>query len=429
MPAAARASGKTVAIVGAGLAGLAAAQTLTQRGHKAVVFEARGRIGGRVWTSRAWTDVPVDMGASWIHGTAGNPLTELSDRFGAARAGTSYERAITFDAEGREIDIVRETEAVEAFIGKARKGASAKTSLKDAIVSGPHWSRMRAREKRIARHVVNSTVEQEYGGAWSEVSAKYFDEAEDFDGGDVLFPNGFGQVADGLAHGLDIRLTQEIRRVSPMRQGVRLELGTGQSFDADHAVIAVPLGVLKPERLRFSEPLTRARRDAIAALKLGLLNKCWLRFDRVQWPQNVDWIEWLGPRDGYWAEWVSLARGLTLPVLLGFNAGDQARDVEKLSDRETVADAHAALKAMFGSSFPAPIAAQVTRWSMDSLSVGSYSFNPAGYAAGMREALAGLDWGGKLAFAGEAASPEYFGTAHGAYLSGVAAANAILQDR
>lgn len=423
--AASQAGGKTVAIVGAGLAGLAAAQTLAARGLKTVVFEARSRVGGRVWTSRAWPDLPVDMGASWIHGTQGNPLTALSDRHGLARVETRYERGVLFDEAGRELDLDRDQRLAEAFIKKARKRAAAKASLKDAIEADPQWAAMDGRTRRILRHVVTSTVEHEYGGAWSELSARYFDEGDEFEGGDVLFPNGFGEIPERLAYGLDIRLEHVVRRVAPTRSGVRIDFAIGQSFDAAHAVIAVPLGVLKSGRLSFAEPLARSRQSAISTLKMGLLNKCWLRFDRIQWPPRADWIGWLGPRDGFWAEWISLAPSLNFPVLLGFNAGDQARDVEKLSDRDTVADAHMALKAMFGSSFPSPIAAQVTRWSLDPLAAGSYSFNPAGYAPGMREALAGPDWDGRLMFAGEAASAEYFGTAHGAYLSGLAAAKEI----
>jgi monoamine oxidase len=422
---AALARGKTVAVIGAGLAGLAAARDLTAKGFKAVVFEARDRIGGRVWTSRVWPDAPVDMGASWIHGVKRNPLTAISDRAGIDRVATRYDNVVRLDAGGQAIDLDREEAAAESFIAQARARAVKGASLEEAITGDPRWASMSARERRVLRHVVNSTVEHEYSGDWRETSAKYYDAGEEFPGDDVLFRGGFGQVAAVLAKGLAVRLGQTVRQIGPARAGVRLSLSSGQTFEADHAVIAVPLGVLQAGRIGFSEPLRRERQDAIAALRMGLLNKCWLRFDRVAWPSGVDWIEWLGPRDGYWAEWVSLAPSLKIPLLVGFNAGDQARAVETLSDRDTVADAHAALKAIFGSSFPPPIAAQTTRWSKDPLTLGAYSFNAVGYRPGMRAALSGMDWDGRLVFAGEAASADYFGTAHGAYLSGVEAAEAI----
>ena len=159
---------------------------------------------------------------------------------------------------------------------------------------------------------------------------------------------------------------------------------------------------------------------------MGLLNKCWLRFDRVVWPDDVDWIGWLGPQAGYWGEWVSLARSTGAPVLLGFNAADAAKTIEQASDRDTAGAAHDTLRTMFGSRFPAPVAAQITRWGQDRFSLGSYSFNAVGTGPATRQALAGPDWGGRLWFAGEACAPTFFGTAHGAVLSGRGVAQELL---
>jgi phytoene dehydrogenase-like protein len=70
-----------VVVVGAGVAGLAAARALALGGQRVVVLEARDRIGGRTWTDSS-LGVPVDLGASWIHGVDGNPLWALAPRFG-----------------------------------------------------------------------------------------------------------------------------------------------------------------------------------------------------------------------------------------------------------------------------------------------------------------------------------------------------------
>jgi monoamine oxidase len=83
---------------------------------------------------------------------------------------------------------------------------------------------------------------------------------------------------------------------------------------------------------------------------------------------------------------------------------------------------------MFGTRFPAPIDAQITRWGQDQYSFGSYSYNPVGTGPDTRDALAGSDWDGQLWFAGEATSTDYFGTTHGAVLSGREAALGIMED-
>jgi monoamine oxidase len=266
----------------------------------------------------------------------------------------------------------------------------------------------------VVTYLINSRLEQEYGGPARLLSAWHGQEAEEFDGPDVLFPGGFDQITTHLAHGLDIRLSAEVTAFEPGA----VRLADGSRFTADRVICTLPLGVLQSGRVQFGEPLARGRQAAIAGLRMGLLNKCWLRFDRVLWPNDVDWIGWLGPRAGYWGEWVSLARTLGAPVLLGFNAADPATQIEELSDRDTIVAAHDALRAMFGARFPAPIAAQITRWGQDRYAFGSYSFNAVGTGPATRHALAGADWDGQIWFAGEAASTGYFGTAHGALLSG-----------
>jgi monoamine oxidase len=418
-------SGRRTIIIGAGVAGLAAARMLTDAGERPVVLEARDRIGGRVWTSRFWPDLPVDLGASWIHGTQGNPLTDLADQAGARRVGTSYERTLTLDAVGRSMDADVALAPAARLVDAARtaaSGARGDMSLARAVGISSDWQRADLPARRRVRAWINSTIEHEYGGDWTDLSAWRFDEAEAFPGEDVLFPDGFDRIPARLARGLSVRLGSPVAEVGPRAHGVAVTLRSGEVLTADRAIITVPLGVLRSGDLRVEEPLAPARQAAIDSLGMGLLNKCWLRFDRIAWPEDVDWLSWLGPRDGHWAEWISLARATGAPLLAGFNAGSAGREIEALDDAATQDAAHQALRAMFGSAFPAPLDAQVTRWSTDVQARGAYSFNAVGTGAASRRALAGSDWDGRLVFAGEAASADHPGTVHGALISGFEAA-------
>lgn len=415
-------TGPTV-VIGAGLAGLAAARALSDAGREVLVLEARNRLGGRVQTSRLWPDLPVDLGATWIHGTKGNPVTDLAKAAGAQTVATRYEAAVLLGPDGDEIDPdLRRAERILSRALAATERLDRDVSVMQALEASEGWRYADATTRRLVLYLVNSSLEQEYGSPASRLSAWYGQEDETFDGPDVLFPQGFDRLAAHLARGLDIRLSTEVVEIAP--GAVRLADGT--RIAAAQIVCTVPLGVLQSGRIRLTDPLDPARQAAIDRLAMGLLNKCVLRFDRIAWDGEVDWIGWLGPRPGFWGEWVSLGRSLGAPVLLGFNAADPAAEIERLEDADTLSAAQEALRAMFGSRFPAPLDAQITRWGQDRWSLGSYSYTPVGTTPDTRRALSGADWDGALWFAGEATSAVYVGTTHGALLSGRQVARDIL---
>jgi phytoene dehydrogenase-like protein len=70
---------RTVCVVGAGVSGLRAANLLAIAGFNVTLLEARDRVGGRVHQNSTFGAL-IDVGASWIHGTEGNPLVKLAEQ-------------------------------------------------------------------------------------------------------------------------------------------------------------------------------------------------------------------------------------------------------------------------------------------------------------------------------------------------------------
>ncbi len=417
-----------VLVIGAGMAGLAAARRLKDLGYAVIVLEARNRIGGRVWTDTS-LGLSLDLGASWIHGVRGNPLTTLADQAGARRVETDYDNGRVYDKDGRELtgDEIEEAEqlfeslmtAIEAW----QEDTDNDTSLEQAIAEFLGNKPITEDGLRRLWFSVNTSIEHEYAADVADLSLWWFDDAGEYGGGDVIFPDGYGQLADFLADGLDIRLGQVVERVTYSPSGVRVTAGQGREYMAGKAIITLPLGVLQQERVVFSPALPSTKTKAMDQLGFGVLNKCYLVFEEVFWDESAHLIGMVSEQKGEWAEWLNLHALTGQPVLLGFNAGQFGLEIEKWSDEQVLADALRALRRVYGE-VPQPTGWLVTRWGRDLFAGGSYSsIRPGGHPAAYDQLAAPVD--DVLFFAGEHTHREHPATVHGAYLSGLRAADEL----
>jgi monoamine oxidase len=418
-----------ILVIGAGLAGLAVSRELMRAGHQVVVLEARNRIGGRIWTSNKWPDLPLDLGATWIHGVTDNPITHLANQLGAKRLVTSYERTVIYNTNGQLLSEAEEAQLDnirKEMFGRLRKvqDSDIDTSVRQAVGLLEKKFAGNSAALRLLNFCLSSEIEQEYAGSASRLSAHWYDSAKEFDGDDVLFAQGFKIITEYLAQDVDIKLSQVVKEIRWQEPEVRVRTKDNE-FVADRVVVTLPLGVLQHNDVRFFPALPKVKRNAINKLGMGVLNKCYLRFTHAFWPEDMDWLEYVSAKHGEWTEWVSFHRTVKKPILLGFNAADRGREIESWSDEQIVASAMETLKTIFGTEIPQPIDWQITRWASDPNARGSYSFDALGSTPKMRDALAS-PLGRRLFFAGEATNRDYFGTAHGAFLSGLRVAKDIL---
>ncbi len=412
-----------VVVIGAGLAGLAAARTLADAGCDVTILEARDRIGGRIWTDRS-LGAPVNMGANWIHGTVGNPLTKLAQDTGSVLAETTFGHTIV-SAGGVGFDDQTRARAAATF-EKIKRDVHARARPGESVATVLARVAPDATSDPLLRHHLAVEMEWDAGGALHTLSATEWDNWTTLLGPHPMIANGYDRLPQHLAQGLRISFGEFVFNIEMSDTGVAVEHTSGV-VEADACICAIPLGVLKAGAVRFGPGLPSALCDAIAQLGFGHVNALAIRLtDSLDDPPEfVGHVGLRGDRYPYLLNLDHLSPGSR--VMVTYAVGDFGLEIESWSDEAIAADVGAALRSIFGAGVPAIEAIGVSRWTNDPFARGSYSF--ASPTAG-KTAFAAFAQSGhrRLAFAGEHTHPEFRGTAHGALLSGERAAARVFAD-
>jgi polyamine oxidase len=432
-----------VIVVGAGMAGLVAARLLHDSGFAVTVLEARDRLGGRTWTDSS-LGAPLDLGGSWVHGVAGNPLTLWCEKLGVKLFEWQGERLLI---DKRATAPTREGQRRRAMLGRVAFKATVEwatwKSKALTAVNGPRSISLKQAVDpllaaswlpEIDRLVVATFVEMSEGVQGSTYDAISVEEWFPTEGleRNAQPKGGFHLLIDDAARGLDVRLGAAVQRILWSESGVAAILQGGERIEADRAVIAVPVGLLRAGLPALEPAPPQDQRVAIGRLGYGasVLGKIYLRFPQRFWPETPKWFGRLpdSPQQrGTFNTWVSHEQETGRPILLSFTQGATAARLDRsASDTEVKDVAMASLRKMFGAEIPEPEAMVYPRWLSDPWSRGGYSYPGVGSPLEDRSVHA-RPLGQRVFFAGEATEPVEYGTVHAALWSGEQTAEALFR--
>jgi len=416
-------NGKTVLVIGAGIAGLAAAKKLKDKGFTVIVIEAQEKIGGRLRTDRS-LGIAFDEGASWIHGPNGNPITKLASQAGATTYLTDDDNLAVFDNNGTAYSDTfldsQYTEFEKAL--NAVRVAGTKRQSFQTIFNSLYPTQA---NNRLWKYMLSAYLEFDTGGDISKLSSKHFYDDEAFRGKDVIVINGYDKVANILGQGLDIRLNSRVSEIN-YNETKSLVKVNGNSIEADYVIVSVPLGVLKNNSIAFKPSLPAIKLSAIQNIQMGNVNKFLFIWDTPFWDTNIQYIGYTPETKGKFNYLMNVLKFLpTTNGLLTFAFGDYATVTETMTDAEINSEVMAQLKSIYGNSIPNPTTMLRTKWGQNINTFGAYSFATNGTTSADFDTMA-TEINNKLFFAGEHTERDYRGTVHGAYLSGIREADKII---
>ena len=403
-----------VVIVGGGAAGIAAARRLHDAHVHCLLVEARSRLGGRAWTASLGPATAVDLGCGWLHSADRNPWREIAE------------------AQGRTIDKtpppwmrrsppigfpVSEQDSFLDALGTFYRRVDA---LPEAELDVPAASFLEPRGRW--NNLITAIGTYVSGAEIDRVSARDFSRYDD-SGVNFRVVEGYGTVIAAHAAGVPVVLGCPVRRIDRSGPRLRVETANG-AIAADAAIVAVPSSVLAEEKLLFT-PALPATTEAAAGLPLGLADKLFLSLESAD---EFDKESRLFGRTDRTATGVYHFRPFGRPQIEAYFGGSLAAELEAGGEAAFFDFAVAELTGLLGSDFARRVKPlHIHPWGVDPFSRGSYSYALPGKADCRGELAAPADE--RLLFAGEACSRHDFSTAHGAYLTGIAAADAFLARR
>lgn len=403
-----------IAVLGAGLAGLAAATRLVAAGHQVTVYEARNRVGGRVWTetiNAAGGEYPIERGAEFVL-NGYSTLNAYCESHSLPLIDTGMSYYIRTPADRPDVtteDMAALGKSAAARAATLHEAASVEQVLDLIEVTGSVRDALAARiEMSTAVRVDQVTAE----GTLDQVASFKPGPSWRVAGGNQRLP-----LAMASALGDRVRLGKVVESVFQTPTEVRITTG-GETESYDFVVVALPFAIVS-DPYALSIDLPEWKTDAMTRVVQG--NAAKLHIPLAETP-NTSAVMSVSGR--HWSWTANTSESVVAPVVNCF--GGEIDHLLQLKIHEGGHEWERQVRQLRQDLEFEESGAVLTAWPFDPLARGSYTAHAPGFTAADAQALAAPY--GRLFFAGEYIDTDFTGLMEGALRSGDRAAAAIITN-